>query len=159
GLAEPAVIAGLRSAVATGLIAVDATDGDTFRFRHALTCEAVRADLLPPERRALARAAARVVERREPAARDLAAGLWMAAGHDARAAELYLSAGRQARRSGALHTADVLVSRAADLAADDPELRREAEAVLLEVLADAGDTDRALALGERMLARGDTSVG
>jgi DNA-binding CsgD family transcriptional regulator/tetratricopeptide (TPR) repeat protein len=156
GLGEQVVMAGLRSAVATGLIAVDAAD--TFRFRHALTCDAVRTDLLPPERRTLARAAAAVVEQREPAASDLAAGLWMAAEEDARAAELYLSAGRQARRGGALHTADALLTRAATLAADNPRLRREAEAVLVEVLADAGDTDRALALGERLLARGETWV-
>ena len=152
------VLAGLRSAVATGLVVVPATDTDTFRFRHALTCEAVRTDLLPPERRALARAAAAVVERREPAARDLAAGLWMAAGEDARAAELYLRAGWQSRRRGALHTAEAQLTRAATLAVDKPALRREAEAVLVEVLADAGDTDRAMALGERLLARGETWV-
>jgi DNA-binding CsgD family transcriptional regulator len=158
GLAETAVLAGLRSAVATGLVVAHDTDTDTFRFRHALTCDAVRTDLLPPEHRALARAAAAVVERREPEAGDLAAGLWMAAGEDARAAELYLYAGLQARRRGALHTADAQLTRAATLAVDKPALRREAEAVLVEVLADAGDTDRALALGERMLARGETWV-
>lgn len=158
GLAEEEVMAGLRSAVATGLVAVDSTSTDTFRFRHALTCDAVRSCLLPPERRSLARAAAAVVERREPAAHDLAAGLWMAAGEDIRAAELYLAAGKQARRSGALHTADAQLTRAASLAADKPALREEAEAVLLEVLADAGDTDRALELGERLLARGETWV-
>ena len=157
-LAQQVVLAGLRSAVATGLVVVPATDTDTFRFRHALTCEAVRTDLLPPERRALARAAAAVVERREPAARDLAAGLWMAAGEDARAAELYLRAGWQSRRRGALHTAEAQLTRAATLAVDKPALRREAEAVLVEVLADAGDTDRAMALGERLLARGETWV-
>jgi DNA-binding CsgD family transcriptional regulator len=158
GLAEQVVLAGLRSAVATGLVVVDTTDTDTFRFRHALTCDAVRTDLLPPEHRALARAAAAVVERREPEAYDLTAELWTAAGEDARAAELYLHAGRQARRRGALHTADAHLTRAAALAVDKPELRREAEAVLVGVLADAGDTDRALALGERLLARGETWV-
>ena len=158
GLAETAVLAGLRSAVATGLVVAHDTDTDTFRFRHALTCDAVRTDLLPPEHRALARAAAAVVERREPEAGDQAAGLWMAAGEDARAAELYLYAGLQARRRGALQTADAQLTRAATLAVDKPALRREAEAVLVEVLADAGDTDRALALGERMLARGETWV-
>jgi DNA-binding CsgD family transcriptional regulator len=158
GLAEQVVLAGLRSAVATGLVVVDASDTDTFRFRHALTCDAVRTDLLPPEHRALARTAAAVVERREPEACDLAAKLWMAAGEDARASELYLLAGRQARRRGALHTADAQLTRAATLAADKPALRREAEAALVGVLADAGDTDRALALGERLLARGETWV-
>lgn len=159
GLAEQAVMAGLRAAVATGLITVDATDNDTFRFRHALTCDAVRTEVLPPERQALARASAAVVEKREPAASDLAAELWMTAGENDRAAELYLSAGSQARRGGALHTAESLLTRAATLAAESPALRRDAEALLVEVLADAGDTDRALALGERLLARGETWVG
>jgi DNA-binding CsgD family transcriptional regulator/tetratricopeptide (TPR) repeat protein len=158
GLAEQVVMAGLRSAVTTGLVVVPADDPDRFRFRHALTCDAVRTDLLPPEHRALARAAAAVVERREPMAYDLAAGLWMAAGEDARAAELYLSAGKQSRRRGALHTADAQLTRAATLAADKPALRREAEAVLVEVLAAVGDTDRALALGEGLLAHGETWV-
>jgi len=158
GLAELVVLAGLRAAVSSGLVVVDGTESDTFRFRHALTCDAVRADLLPPEHRALARAAATVVEQRDPDACDLAAGLWMAAGEDARAAELYLYAGWQARRRGALHTADAQLSRAAALAVEKPALRREAEAVLVEVLAEAGDTDRALALGERLLARGETWV-
>ncbi|MFW6090703.1 MAG: helix-turn-helix transcriptional regulator [Actinomycetota bacterium] len=158
GLGERVVLAGLRSAVASGLVVVDAADSDTFRFRHALTCEAVRTDLLPPEYRSIARSAAAVVEQREPLASDLAAELWMAAGEDGRAAELYLAAGQQARRRGALQTADAQLTRAGRLAASRPELRREAEAALLEVLANAGDTDRALALGERLLASGQTSV-
>ena len=135
------------------------SDGaDTFRFRHALTCDAVRGDLLPPEHRALARAAAMVVERRYPDACDLAAGLWVAGGDDARAARLFGYAGAAARRRGALQSADALLSRAAALAADHPELRRETEIALLGALAAAGETDRALALGERLLTAGETSV-
>jgi DNA-binding CsgD family transcriptional regulator/tetratricopeptide (TPR) repeat protein len=131
---------------------------DTFRFRHALTCDAVRGDLLPPEHRALARAAATVVERRDPDACDLAAGLWVAGGEDARAARLFGYAGAAAQRRGALQTADALLSRAAALAADHPELRRETEVALLDALAAAGETDRALALGERLLTAGEASV-
>lgn len=54
GIAEVdgrAAVAALRAAVAEQLIE---SDGDSFRFRHALTREAVLADLIPPERRALA---------------------------------------------------------------------------------------------------------
>jgi DNA-binding NarL/FixJ family response regulator len=156
GSTQQVVLAGLRAAVASGIIVVD--DADAFRFRHALTCDAVRDDLLPPEYRSLARAAATVVEGRDPDACELAAGLWAAAGEDVRAAELYVRAGRQARRRGALHSADLLLTSAATLAADRPELRRDAETTLLEVLAEAGDTDRALALGERLLADGETGV-
>lgn len=158
GLPQAAVLAGLRAALSSGLVAVGSDGADTFRFRHALTCDAVRADLLPPEHRALARAAAAVVERHRPEAFDLAAGLWVTGGEDARAARLYALAGAAAQRRGALQTAEALLSRAAALAADDPTLRREAEIALLAALAGAGDTDRALALGGRLLAAGVTSV-
>jgi DNA-binding CsgD family transcriptional regulator/tetratricopeptide (TPR) repeat protein len=166
GLPELAVLAGLREAVASGLIVAGGTTGtagairdtDTFRFRHALTCDAVRGDLLPPEHRALARAAAAVVERMAPEACDLAAGLWVAGGEDARAARLFGKAGAAAQRRGALQTADALLSRAVALSAGHPELRRETEVALLSALAAAGETDRALALGERLLAAGETSV-
>jgi DNA-binding CsgD family transcriptional regulator len=156
GLTTPVVFASLRAAVASGLIVAAAAD--TFRFRHALTCDAVRMDLLPPERRALALAAAAAVEGRDHVASDLAAGLWAVGGDNARAAELYVRAGSQARQRGALHTADGLLTRAAELAADQPTLRQAAEVALLEVLTGTGDTDRALALGQRLLAEGETSV-
>ena len=71
GLAEAEVLGALRAGVRSGLIR--AGDGDTFEFRHALTGEAIRDDLLPPERRALAHAAAEIVERRDPEAYALAA--------------------------------------------------------------------------------------
>lgn len=156
GLARSEVLGGLRSAVATGLVEVDGPD--TFRFRHALTCDAVRDDLLPPERRALARSAAEIVERWDPEAYALAAGLRAAAGDGDRAAELSLRAGEQAARRGALHSADQLLARAAELAGDRAELRREAERALLDVLAAKGDAERALALGERLLTGGDSGV-
>ena len=156
GLPADEVVAALRAAVRIGLVEVD--DKDTFRFRHALTGEAIRDDLLPPERRALARSAAEIVERRDPEAYALAAGLRAAAGDDERAAQLSISAGRQAARRGALHSADLLLSRAAALAGDRAELGREAERALLDVLGAKGDAERALALGERLLATGDEGV-
>jgi DNA-binding CsgD family transcriptional regulator len=155
GLPEIEVLAALRAAVKSGL--VRAGEGDTFDFRHALTGEAIRDDLLPPERRALAHAAAEIVERRDPEAYALAAGLRAAAGEDERAAELSVAAGREAARRGALASADLLLSRAADLATA-PALRTGAERELLGVLAGKGDAERALALGERLLRGGDESV-
>jgi DNA-binding CsgD family transcriptional regulator/tetratricopeptide (TPR) repeat protein len=155
GLAEAEVLAGLRAGVKSGLVRAGA--GDTFEFRHALTGEAIRDDLLPPERRALAHAAAEIVERRDPEAYALAAGLRAAAGEDERAAELSVAAGREAARQGALATADLLLSRAAELATA-PELKTQAERELLTVLAGKGDAERALALGERLLRGGDQSV-
>ena len=134
------------------------TRPETFRFRHALTGDAIRDDLLPPERRALARSAAEIVERRDPEAYALAAGLRAAAGDEQRAAELSVAAGRQAVRRGALHSADLLLTRAAELAGDGADLRGLAERALLDVLAAKGDAERALALGERLLAAGDAGV-
>lgn len=156
GLSRATVLDGLRAAVHSGLVEVDSAD--TFRFRHALTCDAVRDDLLPPERRALAHAAAEIVERRDPEAYALAAGLRAAAGEEERAAELSVSAGRQAVRRGALHSADLLLVRAAELAGDRSDLRAEAERALLDVLAGKGDAERALELGERLLAGGNAGV-
>jgi DNA-binding CsgD family transcriptional regulator/tetratricopeptide (TPR) repeat protein len=155
GLTEADVLAGLRSAVQSGL--VEAGDGDTFHFRHALTCDAIRDDLLPPELRSLAHAAAEIAERRDPEAYALAAGLRAAAGEDERAAELSVAAGKVAARRGALHSADLLLTRAATLATA-PGLRDQAERELLGVLADKGDAERALALGERLLRDGDDGV-
>jgi predicted ATPase len=51
GLADPAVIAALREGVGLQLVVAER---DGFRFRHALTHEAVLAGLLPPERTMLA---------------------------------------------------------------------------------------------------------
>lgn len=156
GVAEADVLAGLRAVVATGL--AESTGADTFRFRHALTRDAVQAELLPPDLVVLAAAGARAVEQAEPESSELAAELWAAAGAGTRAADLYLSAGQQARSRAALHTADLLLSRAAVLAVDDPGLRKRAELALLEVLAATGDADRALALGQALLAQGETSA-
>src|SRR6202044_2314095 len=58
--AGPAVVsASLERAVASQLLTAD---GDVFRFRHALTREAVAAGLLPPARRSLAGSALAAVE-------------------------------------------------------------------------------------------------
>jgi len=156
GLPRADVLAGLRASVRTGLVEVDGPD--TFRFKHALTGDAIRDDLLPPERRALARSAAEIVERRDPEAYALAAGLRAAAGDEVRAAQLSVCAGTEAARRGALHSADLLLTRAAELAGDHAELRGEAERALLDVLAGKRDAERALALGERLLAAGDAGV-
>ncbi len=156
GVAETDVLAGLRKVVATGL--AESSGANTFRFRHALTRDAVQAELLPPDLIALATSGALAVEQFEPGSAELAAELWAAAGADIRAATLYLSAGQQARRRAALHTADLLLSRAAHLAEREPALRREAELALLEVLAATGAVDRALALGEALLLAGETSA-
>ena len=57
------VVGSLRRAVDTQLVAVD---GQRFRFRHALTREAVLAELLPPERAELSGRALTAVHRAHP---------------------------------------------------------------------------------------------
>jgi DNA-binding CsgD family transcriptional regulator/tetratricopeptide (TPR) repeat protein len=56
-----------------------------------------------------------------------------------------------------VHSADLLLTRAIELAGDGP-MRAEAERTLLDVLAAKGDAERALSLGERLLAQGDPGV-
>ncbi|MEP6463471.1 MAG: AAA family ATPase [Frankiaceae bacterium] len=156
GVSEPAVLSALRTVVDSGLAL--ASEADSFRFRHVLTRDAVRAQLLPPEQVALARAAAEAVERVEPESYELAAELWAVTGENVRAAGYFLRAAVQARARAALHTADLLLGQAVRLADPDAELRRRAECELLEVLATTGDVDRALSLGNALLAVGAESA-
>jgi DNA-binding CsgD family transcriptional regulator len=156
GLPETVVLEALRAARDSGLLEVE--DSANFRFRHALTCEAVVDDMLPPEQESVARAAAAVVERRDPQASELAAALWCLAGEETRAAELYARAGEQAHRRGALRSAERLLTRSAQLPLADRTLRAQVDHALLDVLAAIGETDRALELGRRLLAEGETRV-
>lgn len=160
GLDEAAVVAGLRQAVGAQLLTAEA---DGFRFRHALTREAVLGDLLPPERTAIAGRALAAVEQAHPglpgAWCELAADLAEAAGNGPRAAGLLLEAGRRALAAGALATADATLERARRLAGDDPLLAAPIGDALVETLALAGRVDRAVELGERLLARLDRAPG
>ena len=63
GLADAAVVAALHDGVSLQLIVAER---DSFRFRHALTHEAVLAGLLPPERALLAGRALTAVEAAHP---------------------------------------------------------------------------------------------
>ncbi len=130
GIAEvdgKAAVDGLRAAVDQQLIEVD---GVGFRFRHALTREAVLHDLLPPERRDLASRAWPAHERANPglpgATLELAADLAEAAGEPRTAARHLAESARRARDNGALISAEATARRAVRLAAGDPEasLRR-----------------------------------
>jgi hypothetical protein len=160
GLDEAAVVAGLRQAVGAQLLTAE---GDGFRFRHALTRDAVLGDLLPPERAAIAGRALAAVEQAHPglpgAWCELAADLAEEAGNGARVAGLLLEAGRRALAAGALATADATLERARRLAGDDPVLAAPIGDALVEALALAGQVDRAVALGERLLARLDRPPG
>jgi DNA-binding CsgD family transcriptional regulator/tetratricopeptide (TPR) repeat protein len=160
GLDEPAVVAGLRQAVGAQLLTAEA---DGFRFRHALTRDAVLGTLLPPERTAIAGRALAAVELAHPGLPgvwcELAADLAEAAGNRPRAAGLLLEAGRRALAAGALATADATLERARGLAGGDPVLAAPIGDALVETLALAGQVDRAFELGGRLLARLDRAPG
>ena len=144
-------VASLRRAVDGQLVTVD---GQRFRFRHALTREAVLAELLPPERSALSARALVAVQRAHPGLPgpwcELAAELAEAAGDRESAAAFTVESARRAVARGALDSAELTAERARQLApagsaaggrrrrgaGDDPRARREARA-------GAGDRARA----------------
>jgi DNA-binding CsgD family transcriptional regulator len=136
GLPADAVAAALEHGMRAQLLAVD--DG-IFRFRHMLTREAVIAGLLPPRRVALAARALAALEAAHP-------------GLPGRAGVLLTESGRSALGRGALATAASALRHAADLLTD-PHLRAEAETLLVEALALAGQVDEAMRIGDRLIAQ------
>jgi DNA-binding CsgD family transcriptional regulator/tetratricopeptide (TPR) repeat protein len=154
GLDEPSVTNALRRAVAAQLLIA----GDDFRFRHALTRDAVLRGLLPPERTVLCRRGLEIIEAAHPGLSaewcDLAADLAEAAGEHSRAAALLLQAGRQALAAGALATAEDALRRAGRLGLEeDVSLSLEIDEALTETLSLAGKIDEAFVVGETLLAR------
>ena len=140
----------LRQAARAQLI--DA-DGTGFRFRHALTVEAVRSSLLPEERKTICAGLLETLELLHPGfdgeTCQLAAGLAVEAGDQGRAAGLWLRAARRALREGALASAEALALRAR---AARP---LEADRVLLSAWTLAGQPRRAIEAGHHILSAGD----
>jgi hypothetical protein len=133
-------------------------DRESFRFRHALTHEAVLAALLPPERVLLAGQALAAVQAAHPGLSGawcvLAADLAERAGHRARAGGLLLEAGRRDLAVGALASAEQALTKARDVAGPDDAARRtEVDEALTEVFAMSGQVDRAIQMGQTLLAR------
>lgn len=151
GLDADEVRAGLERGVSLQLLAA----GDGFHFRHALTCDAIVAAMLPPTLSALARRAAAALaasgDDHEQAA--LAAELWLAAGDDDAAARHLLAAGRRACTGGALATAERLLRRAATVTTSDTALVADVAEALVETHAAAANLEAALAAGARALAQ------
>jgi DNA-binding CsgD family transcriptional regulator len=155
GLPGDAVVAALRRGVG---LQIFAADGAGFRFRHALTQEAVLAGLLPPERAVLAGRALAALEVAHPGLPGtwctLAAELADGAGDTARAAALLLEAGRRDLAVGALASAEHTLTRARDLAGpNDPALCGPVDEALTEAFALSGQVDRAIEMGRTLLAR------
>lgn len=154
-LGADAVMAALRQGVDLQLI----TAGQHgFRFRHALTHEAVLGGMLLPERAMLAGQALTAMRAAHPglpgACCMLAADLAERAGDSARAGGLLLEAGRRDLGVGALASAENALLRARALAGSgDVELGSAVDEALTEVFAMSGQVDRAIEMGRTLLAR------
>lgn len=145
---------GLRAAVREQLIEAS---GHGFTFRHALTREAVLAELLPPERRDLATRAWPAHERANPGlpgpTLELAADLAEAAGTPAAAARHLLESARRALGAAALTSAESMARRAGELAAGDEATAVDAAELLVHVLVAAGKPADALATARPLADR------
>jgi DNA-binding CsgD family transcriptional regulator len=153
GLDELAVTAALQQATTAQLVVAD----PDFRFRHALTRDAVLDGLLPPERAVLARRGLDAVEAAHPGLPegwcDLAAELAETAGETLRVAGLLLQAGQRALRDGALATAETILRRARGLAVEDVALAIDIDETLTDALSLAGKIDEAFLVGGALLTR------
>jgi DNA-binding CsgD family transcriptional regulator len=129
------------------------TDGAGFRFRHALTAEAVQSSLLTEERQAICVRLLETLQLLHPGLEgetcQLAAGLAAEAGDQLRAVGLWLEAARRSLQEGSLGSAEALALRAQDARP------LEADRVLLSVWTIAGQPRRALEAGRRILSTGD----
>lgn len=152
-MTEVTVIECLSRAVHGQLLAADGG----FRFRHALTRDAVLHEQFPPEHALLCRRALHAVEAAHPGLPgmwcDLAADLAEDVGDHHRAATILLTAGRRALASGSLSTAETVLERARTQAADAPQSLDEIDDVLTEVLALSGKVQRVFEVGTPLLGR------
>lgn len=150
------VVAALRSGVAAQLLVADPVQHGSFTLRHALTRDALLAQLLPIERTALAREVLAALEQHDPELPgdliELAASLAEQVGDGHRAAELLLVAARRAVARGALSSAEPVLDRAWRLARREDPVWPEIGRDLMAVLTETGDIDRALEVGGRLLA-------
>jgi DNA-binding CsgD family transcriptional regulator len=158
GLDDETVTQALRSGVDLQLIAAGHSE---FRFRHALTHEAVLAVLLPPERASLAGQALSAVQAAHPGLPNTwcatAADLAERSGDARRAGELLLEAGGRDLAVGALASAEQTLTRAKALTGTgNTELEADIDEALTKVFAASGQVDLAIDTGRGLLARSDT---
>jgi DNA-binding CsgD family transcriptional regulator len=152
---EVSVLEALSRAVDLQL--VEDTGGDRFRFRHALTVEAILAEMLDPQRARLAeRALDDLVGDREqvaPELLELAAHLADQARLTAESSRYLTEEGRRALASGALATAIATSRRVrARMPVDAPEALLAGE-LLLSALSLAGDTAAVEEVGAELLSQ------
>jgi DNA-binding CsgD family transcriptional regulator len=141
GTTEDGVLRALRAAAGQALLVAD---GVTLAWPHALTRDAVLAQLLPPERAALAGRAARVLAARAgPDDEPRAAELHVDAGEPGAAVHLLLRLARRDAARGALRTAEQHLAAATAADPGNTTVAVERVAVLTQV----GRAGAALALG------------
>ena len=150
----PEVAGVLEQAAESQLVALD--DGQ-FRFRHALTRDAVLTALIPEARAGLARRARSAVATVHPGLpgrwRLLAAELSRLAGDPRDAAQLLLMAGAHAADDGALTTAAELLGQAAALVQPASVLAQDVEQARARVAGLSGDLDTAASFSRDVLAQ------
>lgn len=152
GLSSEIVVDTLTKGVDCLLISAST---DSFRFRHALTREAVLDAIFPPRHKELAAAGLAALDDRagphlESQWGELAADLAIRCGERERAGLLLIAAGRASLELGALATAADALRRAADLL-EGRQGRSVAELALVEALALAGLVDQAASVGLRLI--------
>ena len=151
GLGEEEAADLFRRAVRAQLVDVE---GAGFRFRHALTRDAVLAASPGAEQAPLARRALDALTSVDPEddgeRTSLAAALAEVAGDPDRAADLWLASAERALEEGSLASAERLAERAR--AAGSSATDEAVDELLLRVSALSGQTERAGALGLRLLA-------
>lgn len=156
GLAPDKVLGALHEGVDAQVVSFDRADG-SFRFRHALSREAVLAGLFSPELQALSRRALDAIESTHPDLDgdwgELAAQLAVSAGDRDRAAALLLELGRRALAGGALASAEAALDQARDLLPEAGPCSLDVDECLLHVLSLAGNHERAAQVGASLLAR------
>lgn len=141
----------LMRAAEMQLVAVD--DG-AFRFRHALTRDAVLGGIVPEVREVLARKARSAIETVHPGLPgrwcELAAELSQLAGDTADATELLLTAGSRAVADGALATAASILEHARSLARSGSPAAFDIDALRVRVAGLRGDLDSAVDLSRHL---------
>ncbi|MDP9387352.1 MAG: AAA family ATPase, partial [Actinomycetota bacterium] len=156
GLPRDVVLAALHETVDAQIVLFDREDG-SFRFRHALSREAVLAGLFPPELEELSRRALEAVKSAHPDLDDgwaeLAARLAITAGDRGRAGTLLLEVGRRAFEQGALASAEATLERARSLLAPGDATSLDVDECLLQVLSLSGKRQRAVEVATALLRR------
>jgi DNA-binding CsgD family transcriptional regulator/tetratricopeptide (TPR) repeat protein len=154
GYDESAVLDSLRQLVARQIVVAEP---DGFDFRHALTREAVRASMLPPEQAELAAhlaagLVARAASPGEALDHQVAADLYELAGQDEPAAAHWLAGAREALGRGALATALETLTRGQRLVPSTGETGLALRETAVDACSLAGDNSEALAVGRGLLA-------